>query len=76
MFLSILALLLASCVRAEDYLIDDVFTPHACATLQAGDHLLLEYDIVLGDGTVVSSNKAPEQFYHVLFDEFVSCHLI
>jgi hypothetical protein len=74
MLLSILtALLFASgAVRAEDYLIDDISTSDSCTTVQAGDHLLLEYEIVLGNGTVVSSNKPPEQLYHVLFDEFVS----
>ena len=55
-----------------DYSTEDVFVPVQCDSVaKPGDHLLLEYSIVLANGTITSYLKAPSQLYHILLDKSV-----
>ena len=55
-----------------DYTTHDVYVPTQCDSVaKAGDHLLLEYRVVLSNGTVTSSLKAPSQLFPVLLEASV-----
>eukprot|EP01039_Chlorochromonas_danica_P001551 gene1549-1689_t len=49
--------------------VEDVFFPVDCEKVaQAGDHVLLEYSVVLSNGTISHRVGAPNQFYHAILD--------
>ncbi|KAJ1431981.1 ankyrin repeat-containing domain protein [Ochromonadaceae sp. CCMP2298] len=53
-----------------DYKIEDVFTPVSCGEpAKIGDHILIEFAVVLENGTETSAQKSPMQLYHVLLGD-------
>ena len=60
------------CTCSSDYAdfdIRDEFIPEQCDQIAtAGDHLLIEYDIVFANGTKGAALKEPSQLYHILLD--------
>lgn len=64
-----LALLLGSQAALN---VDDVFFPADCEQVaKPGDHILLEYRVILPNGTISHSLAPPNQLYHVLLDQWV-----
>jgi hypothetical protein len=70
-------LLIVSSVRSSsdftDFSTEDIYVPAQCDSVaKPGDHLLLEYEVRLANGTVTASLRAPSQLYHVLLEKMVS----
>jgi hypothetical protein len=57
---------------SKDYTTEDIFIPAQCDSVaKPGDHLLLEYEVRFGNGTISSSLRRPSQLYHILLDKSV-----
>ncbi|RYH07507.1 hypothetical protein EON65_41715 [archaeon] len=56
--------------------VEDVFVPADCEQVaKPGDHILLEYQVRLPNGTISHSLAPPSQLYHVLLDQWVSIYI-
>ena len=42
-----------------------------CIKAKIGDHLMIEYQVILKDGSVVMSRQKPDQYYHFIIEESV-----
>ena len=42
-----------------------------CIKAKKGDHLMIEYQVILKDGSVVMSRQKPDQYYHFIIEESV-----
>jgi len=47
-----------------------------CIKAKIGDHLMIEYQVILKDGSVVMSRQKPDQYYHFIIEESVRLSLI
>ena len=42
-----------------------------CIQSKVGDHLMIEYQVVLKDGSIVMSRQKPDQYFHFILEESV-----
>ena len=53
--------------------VEDLFMPADCEQVaKPGDHILLQYQVRLPNGTVSHALAPPSQLYHILLDQWVS----
>jgi len=42
-----------------------------CIKAKVGDHVMIEYQVVLKDGNVVMARQKPDQYFHFVIEESV-----
>lgn len=59
--------------RSVEYQMFDILIPESCESIAApGDHILIEYEVKLSDGSIGSFVKRPQQLFHIILDTSVS----
>lgn len=70
--LILLSILLLVYCNNETLNVNDNNNNKNCIKAKVGDHVMIEYQVVLKDGNVVMARQKPDQLFHFIIEESVS----